>query len=142
MKAFIIWIGPGAHSYINNYRFHNEKSPKKYIAKIDDIKSNPSSISFFDILKNNDFILDSEKIDIDTQIREYMIFSLRKNEGLNYSEFQKEFKKPMDIYLTPKFEDFINLGILEINDKTFRFTNKGKLLSNEVFREILYPEKM
>ena len=58
-----------------------------------------------------------------------MIFSLRKNEGLNYSEFQKEFKKPMDIYLTPKFEDFINLGILEINDKTFRFTNKGKLLS-------------
>jgi len=135
-------IGPGAHSYINNYRFHNEKSPKKYIAKIDDIKSNPSSISFFDILKNNDFILDSEKIDIDTQIREYMIFSLRKNEGLNYSEFQKEFKKPMDIYLTPKFEDFINLGILEINDKTFRFTNKGKLLSNEVFREILYPEKM
>ena len=34
------------------------------------------------------------------------------------------------------------LGILEINDKTFSFTNKGKLLSNEVFREILYPEKM
>ena len=69
-----------------------------------------------------------------------MIFSLRKNSGLDKNQFYNEFTRNLEDYISSKFDDFLDLQILENNKDIFKLTDKGKLLSNEVFREILYPE--
>ena len=135
-------IGPGAHSYVNNYRFYNENSPKQYISKLNKQKSIPSTNEFLNLLNNTKFISGKENINEDTKIREYMIFSLRKNSGLNKGIFENLFKKNIDEYLSSKFTDFLDLNILVKHKDVYKFTNNGKLLSNEVFREILHPESI
>jgi coproporphyrinogen III oxidase-like Fe-S oxidoreductase len=69
-----------------------------------------------------------------------MIFSLRKNSGLDKNQFYNQFTKNLEDHISSKFDDFLDLQILEMNKDIYKFTDKGKLLSNEVFREILYPE--
>jgi len=133
-------IGPGAHSYINNFRFFNESSPKKYINKISKQNSLNNFADFADILQNFNFISGKDNISEDTKIKEYMIFSLRKNSGLDKNQFYNEFTRNLEDYISSKFDDFLDLQILENNKDIFKLTDKGKLLSNEVFREILYPE--
>ena len=135
-------IGPGAHSYVNNYRFYNENSPKQYISKLNKQKSIPSTNEFLNLLNNTKFISGKENINEDTKIREYMIFSLRKKTGLNKDIFENLFKKNIDEYLSSKFTDFLDLNILVKHKDVYKFTNNGKLLSNEVFREILHPESI
>ena len=92
------------------------------------------------LLNNTKFISGKENINEDTKIREYMIFSLRKKTGLNKGIFENLFKKNIDEYLSSKFTDFLDLNILVKHKDVYKFTNNGKLLSNEVFREILHPE--
>ena len=135
-------IGPGAHSYVNNFRFFNENSPKQYISKINKQGSIPVTNEFLNLLNDTKFVSGIENINEDTKIREYMIFSLRKKTGLNRDIFENLFKRNIDNYLSSKFDDFLDLKILEKHQDVYKFTNSGKLLSNEVFREILHPESM
>ena len=57
-------VGPGAHSYINEIRFSNTKSPKKYIEQIEKCKNNNNLQihNFNEFIKTINFIYDHEII--------------------------------------------------------------------------------
>ena len=134
-------VGPGAHSYINEIRFSNTKSPKKYIEQIEKCKNNNNLQihNFNEFIKTINFIYDHEIITKDAKQKEYIIFSLRKNTGLSKSKFKKEFNENIEKFLPENLNNFIDYNLIKTDEDIIKLTDKGKLLSNELFREILYP---
>ena len=134
-------VGPGAHSYLNEIRFSNIKSPKKYIQHISKTKNNNNSQinNFNEFIKTINFVYDHEIITRDVKQKEYIIFALRKNTGLSKSKFNNEFNENIEKFLPENLNNFIDYNLIKTDDNIIKLTDKGKLLSNELFREILYP---
>lgn len=129
-----IGTGPGAHSYMDKKRFSVIKSPNKYIStvkKIRDKKINRidkkieflNKISFFDIYENQ-----SDK----NEKLEFLMLSLRLDEGINLNEFKKRFELDFDSLYLNKLNEYFKNNILEKNNKSYKLTEKGKLFANEV----------
>ena len=111
-------IGSGAHSLYNNKRFNHIANVKQYIAQI---KADDYAFHYvYDYQSLND---------------ECML-GLRLTKGLNISDIESRY----NIKLLERFnalQKFIDIGILEIIDEYLRFTTKGILLGNEVFKVFL-----
>ena len=73
------------------------------------------------------------------QNKKNIIFSLRKNTGLSKSGFKKEFNENIEKFLPENLNNFIDYNLIKTDEDIIKLTDKGKLLSNELFREILYP---
>ena len=131
----------GIYPYIYEIRFSNTKSPKKYIEQIEKCKNNNNLQihNFNEFIKTIIFIYDHEIITKDAKQKEYIIFSLRKNTGLSKSKFKKEFNENIEKFLPENLNNFIDYNLIKTDEDIIKLTDKGKLLSNELFREILYP---
>lgn len=129
-----IGVGPGAHSYMENKRFSVIKSPKKYISTINKIsKQKISSITEkTKYLKQVSFFEVYEEHNLKNEILEFLMLSLRLDEGINLKEFKHRFNLDFDNLYLEKLKNYFSNNILEKNEDFYKLTNKGKLFANEV----------
>lgn len=108
-----IGIGCGASGYLDDLRYTNNFSLKKYY--------------------NNE--KDIEHLSITDKKNEFMMLGFRKIDGISFDDYQKRFNSTI-------FDDFnlqklIDKGLLEFDDLKIRLTPKGQMLANEVFMEFV-----
>jgi len=133
-------IGPGAHSYLYNYRFSNINSPRKYINIFQGSDVSPSSENtkhFPSRLKNISTIQDICFIDETRAKSETLIMGLRLEDGISLPEFQETFGVSIKEIYGPIINELSSLGLLKLFNKTLSLTPKGRLLGNEVFQRFL-----
>lgn len=117
-----IGIGAGAHSYIDNLRFSNEKIPEKYMSEI---KLDKLPIATEEILS------------LDDKISEFMFMGLRMIKGIDIKEFKYRFNIDVTELYKKQIKKLIEQKLIIVDDKRIYLTKKGIDLSNIVFLEFL-----
>ena len=138
-------IGAGAHSYLNNKRFSNIKSPKSYIENIRNFNYH-SSDDLIENMNNIGIIYDQEILNNQDILFDRVMLGLRLIKGINHQEINKKF----NINFAERFKKLISelekLDLIEKNCNITKLTDKGILLSNEImlkfFQEICHPIKV
>jgi oxygen-independent coproporphyrinogen III oxidase len=136
-------LGPGAHSHLmssgarkgrgrepetcsgpSGVRFAVVRSPQRYIKQVADSESPTFPFSFHKQVEEQTLM---------QEMADTAWLALRLNEGLNVREFDARF----GINFADSFADvalpFVQQGLLERVDGCLRLTDRGRLLSNEVF---------
>lgn len=114
-------FGPSAHSFIQNKRWWNFSSLKKYISEVN---QKNHAIMNFEILSN------------DQQHEEYVMLALRSS-GLNLQEYNKRFS---DEWLTKNYLYLENLqkeNYLKLDHSNIKLTSKGYAVCDEILKNIL-----
>ena len=133
-------VGPGGHSYLCGHRFWTVRSPKGYIQRVKDWESNGAApIPNLDpeALTRLGPVDGAEPIGRELEMAETMILGLRLLEGLSMEDFVRRFSQdPMQIY-GPQIRESEEQGLLERSNGVLRLTERGCLLSNQVFIRFL-----
>lgn len=114
-------FGPSAHSFIQNKRWWNFSSLKKYISEVN---QKNHALMNFEILSN------------DQQHEEYVMLALRSS-GLNLQEYNKRFS---DEWLTRNYQYLENLqkeNYLKLDHSNIKLTSKGYAVCDEILKNIL-----
>jgi len=105
-------LGPSAHSFIGNKRFHNPSNIFSY-AKIKD--------------KNRTLWIEDYFVTPFDELKERIFLGMRIKEGITV-------KSPC---LIEFFMEFYNEGLIELKDNRVKLTDKGMLVSNEIFVQVI-----
>jgi oxygen-independent coproporphyrinogen-3 oxidase len=77
-------------------------------------------------------------VDLPTEITDTLLMGLRlTQEGINRQAFRKRFGVDLADYHQPLIERFVKQGLLYMDEQVVRVTQKGRLLSNLIFRELV-----
>ena len=129
-------VGPGAHSYLGRYRFHNTRSPQEYIRLLSD--TSPPSNSVTDIspasLTRMPTVEGLETIDEGLEMAETMMLGMRLEQGIGLDGFALRFGKSLSSVYGEQIQELISLGLMEQSEDALRLTEWGHLLGNEVFQ--------
>ncbi len=126
-----IGLGPGAHGYAMGIRYGTVLAPRKYIEVMRD-----SGTSF-------DFpytpaTADAVAVDRAGEIAETLIMGLRlTKEGIQRSTFATRFDVDLLDLHGAIIDKFVVYDLLYVDERVVRLTQRGRLLSNVVFREFI-----
>jgi len=132
-------VGPGAHSYLNSYRFWNVDSPKLYLSQTESWHvSEPRHLNILDSHALNDIkqVTGYEYIDCDLSAAESMFLGLRVLEGIDLgsnSIYSLDLKKRY----AAEIADLENQGLLEWQGTKLRLTKPAYLIANQVFTKFI-----
>jgi len=119
-----IGFGLAAHSYINNKRYSNTEELEKYILGVD-AHIDPQIKTIHEIQSKED------------KMKEYMLLSLRKIEGIKISEFKNKFvDNPIYLY-RESLNKLATQELIEIDINSIKLTDKGIDLANIVWEEFV-----
>ena len=124
-KENYLGFGPGASSYLDNNRFTNIRSLKKYIANFKN-----SNLQF-----EENYILNKKD-----KLIENIMLSLRLSEGIKHNEFKEEFNIDFEKSFSDLIKKLIEYNLLQIDNVSTRLTQKGKLLSDSIF--LMFEEEI
>ncbi len=128
-------VGPGAHSYLGEWRFHNISSPREYIRRLDD--TSPPSTSLEAISQGAigrvPTVEGVETIEQRLEMAETMMLGLRGEEGVSLEGFANRFDMALPSVYEAQVQELTSLGLLEQRDGVLCLTGRGRLLGNEVF---------
>lgn len=114
-----IGFGAGAHSFLNNQRFHNIRNLHQYI-------SNPVNSR-----------VDDAKLDEKDRLFEYLLLRLRLiNKSISLNEVQSLFPNEFDSFGS-KLAKIKNVGLISEKDNQITLTNQGIDLINRVMELLL-----
>ncbi len=116
-----IGLGPGASGYINNVRYNNVKSLEDYHNKL---CKNEKPIDFYEELEDKD------------KIEEKIIMGLRMNEGIIFKDFE-EFEIDFKEKYKEQLDKHLKLELIEMTQDGFKFTQKGREISNNIFLDYI-----
>ena len=114
--------GPGAARYVDGIRETNHRSTTTYLQQV---------------LAGHSPVTERECLDPVQRAREYLVFSLRRLEGVARDTFQEQTGKTLDELAGKEIAHFVELGMLADNGKTMRLTRKGLLVSDSLWPELL-----
>lgn len=115
-------FGASAHSYFGGERFWNVRSPARYVEKIDDSGTATET---------------TEPYEPQRRAAEHLFTGLRRVEGVSLEEVKKRYGvSVMDCY-GERLKPFVDLGLLVVSDDVLRLSERGFLVSNEVFEIFL-----
>ena len=116
--------GLGAHSLVNNQRYHNTGSIKDYTRLLSANKSP---------------LIHSESIDTEKALSEEFFLGLRKTGGIRLETLSKLYGIDIADRYQKEIKKLTAAGLLEFDIPTslMKLTRKGLLLSNEVFTEFI-----
>ncbi len=114
-----IGVGAGAHSFMNNVRIENTPYLEKYLSK--------------------DFSgIKTEHVNTKKESMQEMVFlGLRLIKGFHLNDFTRRFGIGFREIYKKELAELIDEGLIEINVKNVRLTEKGLFLANEVFKKFL-----
>lgn len=116
-----IGVGPSAHSFIQNKRWWNYSSLKKYISEVE--------------LKQN-AMMNFETLDHNQLQDEYIMLALR-SDGINLNEFIYKFGSEWLDKHSKDFEMMKEQNFMEIKHNTIKLTPKGYAICDEILSKIL-----
>ena len=128
-------VGPGAHSYLGHWRFHNLASPREYVRRMAETASvgkAPDSLSE-NTIQRIPVVGGVERVDVSLEMAETMMMGLRLDEGVELATFESRFGRSLDAVFGEQVAELTGLGLLEQDDGVVRLTARGRLLGNEVF---------
>lgn len=120
-------VGLGAHSYMHGTRTKNVDDMKEYLSLIHSGRS-PRDAEFFHV--------DSKK----DKMAIYVFTGLRKHDGISLSEFERKFGVGFfEAYreVVENLKNYMDSGFLEISGDSFRLTEKGIDISNDIMSEFV-----
>ncbi|MBF8267272.1 MAG: oxygen-independent coproporphyrinogen oxidase [Dehalococcoidia bacterium] len=128
-------VGPGAHSYLGKWRFHNTLSPQEYVRRLGDTPSPPSVANGIspEALSQVPTVEGIETIDERLEMAETMMLGLRLEEGIDPEGFARRFGRSLSSVYGEQVQDVTSLGLVEQAEGALRLTPRGRLLGNEVF---------
>jgi oxygen-independent coproporphyrinogen-3 oxidase len=128
-------VGPGAHSYLGEWRFHNINSPREYILRLDDISppSSPLNAISQEALGRVPTVGGVETIEQRLEMAETMMLGLRLDEGVSLEGFANRFDRALASVYGEQVRELTSGGLLEQRDGVLCLTGQGRLLGNEVF---------
>lgn len=119
-----IGFGLAAHSYIDNKRYSNTEDLEEYIVGVA-LQGDPQTRTIHETQSKED------------KMKEYMLLSLRKIEGVKISDFKNKFvDNPIYIY-RESLNKLVTQELIEIDIDSIKLTNKGLDLANIVWEEFI-----
>ena len=119
-----IGFGLAAHSYIDNKRYSNTEDLQKYIVGVN-VQIDPQIKTIHETQSKED------------KMKEYMLLSLRKIEGVRISDFKNKFiDNPIYLY-RESLSKLVTQELIEIDADSIKLTNKGIDLANLVWEEFV-----
>ena len=121
-------LGAGAHSYRRDgadsglgRRWSNERNPGRYMTRA---------------AETSHAVVESETIDVEKAMGEFMFLGLRMMEGVSIPRFRARFgATPVERY--PRIADWIQGDLLEQSPSHLKLTRKGLLVANSIFVEFM-----
>ena len=111
-------FGVNASSFLNSSRYKNIPSIEQYI---DNIANNLPTKT------------DVEDMDLLSLMKEYIILSLRKIDGLNLMSFKTRYKKGIFDLFKEEIDDLIKNGLLILENNSLKLTTRGLEVANVVW---------
>jgi oxygen-independent coproporphyrinogen-3 oxidase len=116
-------IGAGAHGHVRNRRTMNQPSPGRYIDGLN---------------RGNSVTANVEEIDERTAMGETMMLGLRLLEdGVSVRSFIRRHGVSLFERFEPQIARLASIGLLEVDDRRVRVTERGARLANSVCAEFL-----
>lgn len=115
-------FGAGAHGYINGVRYSNIGPINKYIAAINE---------------GNLPILHEYEVTVNEKCEEFMYLGLRKNEGVQFIDFENRYGISMKKMYGETIEKLVEEGLIVEDEKGISLSRKGRFVGNEVFQQFL-----
>ena len=128
-------MGAGAHSFFAGQRFANVDAPNRYEEAVKASYEERQATGKGTLQQ----IAGGETPDADTLRADAAILGLRLLEGIDEAEFRSKFGVTLDDAFGSALQRHLGLGLLERGDGRVRLSERGLLLSNEVFIDLL-PE--
>ena len=132
-------LGAGAHSHWAGLRFAVVYSPRRYIELV-----NAAAAAAMDagpeprqLLRRMSQVTYVEEQSPEAAMADAAILGLRLNEGLDLTDFEERYGKPVDAAYGPALNEMTSAGLLERVNGLLRLTARGRLLANEVFVRLL-----
>ncbi len=126
-----IGVGPGAHGFAGGVRYSTLLSPQRYIKAL---QAAPAPADFPRTPATDQAVV----LDQDAEIAETLIMSLRLTQrGVPRANFAHRFGVDLVDLHRSAIERFTRQGLLEVDAERVRITERGRLLSNMVFRELV-----
>ena len=125
-------IGAGAHGFAGGYRYSNIASPIKYIGALKGISQWGVEFPLTPAV--------SKSIRVDTQddLYETVMMGMRlTEEGMNRAIFESRFGTDIVEMFPEELAKLESLGLLTVESDRVRISQKGRLLSNAVIRELV-----
>ena len=82
-----------------------------------------------------------DKITWDKALQEAFFLGLRLNRGVNFLDLATRYGPAALMAFREDFADMAEAGLVEIEGGSIRLTNRGRLLSNEVFARLIGPNQ-
>lgn len=128
-------MGAGAHSFFIGRRMANLDSPTRYVEAVNaSYEERQASAGGRAELRQ---VAGGEVPDEATQRADAMILGLRLLEGVDMEAFRTRFGVSVDDAFADALKRHEGLGLLERADGHLRLTERGLLLANEVFVDLL-----
>jgi oxygen-independent coproporphyrinogen-3 oxidase len=133
-------VGPGAHSYLARHRFHNLRSPREYIRRMEgDRPARTGATINTTLLEEMPAVESVEAIEPFMEMAETMMMGLRLDIGIDEADFASRFgRSPADVY-ADVITELREQGLIETERGAIRLTDRGRLLGNEVFSRFFEP---
>lgn len=112
-----VGFGPSAHSYYDNYRVANTDNIAAYLSGRNE--------------RTKEFI------DLDQKREETVMLRLRLAEGLDLSEYEKEFGEDLLKQKSAEVKKLSGLGVIGINGERLFVTDKGEYVLNSIITELI-----
>ena len=122
MGAPFFGMGCGAHSYDTRARWVNILKTESYIAAIE---------------KSGEAIAERHELSAEDRAAEALFMQLRLNEGVALQTFRDEYGMDVLARFGDELPRLDAAGLLQIRDGRIMLTDKGRLLSNEVFVSLI-----
>jgi oxygen-independent coproporphyrinogen-3 oxidase len=129
-------LGAGAHSFFLGKRIANVDAPNRYVEAVNESWEERQATGRGELRQ----IAGGETPDEATQRADAIILGLRLMRGISIAEFTERFGMSPDAAFGPAIAKHEALGLLERVAGRLRLTERGLLLSNEVFVDLLPDE--
>ena len=129
-------VGPGAHSYLGSFRFHNLRSPMEYVRSLQEGPAPAVSLAGClsqQALRKVPVVEEVEPIDRRLEMAETLMMGLRLDVGVSIDEFAQRFDTTPQRAYGDTIDELLSLGLLERAAGHLRLTPRGRILGNEVF---------
>jgi oxygen-independent coproporphyrinogen-3 oxidase len=114
--------GPGAARYVGGVRESNHRSTTTYLHRV---------------LAGASPVAESEQLDLESRAREFLVFALRRLEGVSRTEFTAQTGYELDDLIAAPLQKFTSLGLLESDGDRLRLTRDGLFVSDALWPEML-----
>ncbi len=126
-----VGLGPGAHGYAGGVRYADLLSPQRYIKLLNDDQSDHE-------FPRTPATAEAVVVDRAAEIAETLIMGLRlTQEGIPRAGFRERFGVDLLDLHGDVIQKYAAYDLVTFDDERVRLTDKGRLLSNVVFRELV-----